>query len=218
MSYTRFLRVTLEGEELEHYGARMKEEAERRAREKAEAAAAALAAAQEAADRDEAMMADSDDDEIEDFDTLGGGSGGGGGGGGGGAAAGGGGGGGSGGGGGGGAGGDDAGGGSSSGRGGGDDGGVEPEFGRFSHDDARATRRQQRQRQQFDYKPLVRRMGEYGQPIRMADFGLTMVYDPTNPEFSIRERMEVEERRDGDADVVEEDTDDDEVCVSVVCA
>ena len=72
------------------------------------------------------------------------------------------------------------------------------------------------QRQQFDFKPVMRRMGEYGQPIKLGDFGLTTVYDPTNPEFTMRERMEDELNRG--ADVEEEyDTDDDEVRQCAFC-
>ena len=91
-------------------------------------------------------------------------------------------------------------------------GAIEPEFGRFSHEDAASSLRQRRQRQQFDYKPTVRRVGDYGQPIKLGDFGLTTVYDPTNPEFTMRERMEDELRGEGDeADDDDYDTDDEDV-------
>ena len=71
---------------------------------------------------------------------------------------------------------------------------------------------QQLQRQQFQFKPLVRRVGEYGQPIRLSDFGLTTVYDPTNPEFTMRERMDhYALHGDEDGDVEDYDTDDEEV-------
>ncbi len=162
----------LVGDELEERRARMLEDAERRKREAAAEAAAALAAAQAAAARQDARSDDDDDDDDEDYldggnTADGGGSGGGVGGGG------------------------DGDGGRV--RGGGD----APQFGRFSHQEvdyhSGAGARQEalkmwRQRQQFDYRPMVRKVGDYGQPIRLGDFGLAAVFDPTNPEVGARGR------------------------------
>lgn len=186
MSYLQYKQHPLSGDELDEYRERMAEAKARREEEEAAKKVAALVAAQQAAARDSSMVGDSDDDEADDFTMSGEAT--------------------------------QVRGskgliGRSTTNGAGATGSWEPEFGRFSHQDPAGTERQRRQRQQFDFKPTVRRFGDYGQPIRLTDFGLTAIYDPTNPEFTMRERIEKEAR---DADEQEdEDTDDDEVCTFV---